>query len=126
MPTAQKPSPLGQELKNVRGIKQIAKIKAAEFDIISVKNEKSGTMEGYRNREDISTLPPNTLVSGSHDVLTNVFGRVYSRAGYTLDGVASVNLGSELLTNGTFTGNANGWTLQSGWAYNNNNVIFTG
>lgn len=27
------------------------------------------------------------------------------------------------LTNGSFTGNANGWTLGSGWAYNSNNVI---
>lgn len=89
MPQATTPSPLSQEIKNVRGIKQIAKIKAAEFSIIPIKDEKHGTMEGYRNREDISTLAPNTLTVGSQNVLTNVFGRAYSRAGYTLDGASS-------------------------------------
>jgi hypothetical protein len=94
MPQPNAPSPLSQEMKNVRGIKQISRIKAAEFGIISIKNEKNGTMEGYRNKEDISTLAPNTLVVGSHDVLTNVFGRVYSRAGYTPDGASSgINVG---------------------------------
>lgn len=34
-------------------------------------------------------------------------------------------LGPELLTNGGFTGNADGWTLGTGWAYNDNNVTFT-
>lgn len=32
---------------------------------------------------------------------------------------------SELLTNGTFTGNANSWTLGTGWAYGTNNVAAT-
>lgn len=31
-------------------------------------------------------------------------------------------LGAELVTNGSFTGNANGWTLGTGWAYDTNNV----
>jgi hypothetical protein len=31
----------------------------------------------------------------------------------------------EKVTNGAFTGNANGWTLGSGWAYNSNNVNIT-
>lgn len=31
-------------------------------------------------------------------------------------------LGTEEIVNGTFTGNANGWTLGTGWAYNVNNV----
>jgi hypothetical protein len=31
-------------------------------------------------------------------------------------------IGAEKLTNGTFTGNANGWTLATGWAYNTNLV----
>lgn len=35
----------------------------------------------------------------------------------------SSTLGSELLTNGTFTGNATGWTLPSGWAYSANTVV---
>lgn len=34
-------------------------------------------------------------------------------------------LGSELVTNGTFTGSASGWTLGDGWTYNSNNVLFT-
>lgn len=35
----------------------------------------------------------------------------------------SSSLGSEKVTNGTFTGNATGWTLGSGWSYSSNNVI---
>lgn len=34
--------------------------------------------------------------------------------------------GSEIVTNGTFTGNATGWTLASGWAYSSNAVNHTG
>lgn len=94
MPQAQKLSPLSQGIKNIKGIKQIGRIKAAEFDIIDVANPKNGEMQGYRNREDISTLPPNTLVVGSQDVLTNTFGRIYSRSGYALDGASSgINIG---------------------------------
>lgn len=32
-------------------------------------------------------------------------------------------LGSERVTNGTFTGSASGWTVGSGWAYSSNTVI---
>lgn len=32
------------------------------------------------------------------------------------------SLNPEELTNGNFTGNANGWTLNLGWAYNSNNI----
>lgn len=35
----------------------------------------------------------------------------------------SSTLGSELLTNGTFTGNATGWTVPFGWAYSANTVV---
>jgi len=35
------------------------------------------------------------------------------------------NVGSDLVTNGAFTGNATGWTLESGWAYDSNNVTVT-
>lgn len=31
----------------------------------------------------------------------------------------------ELIINGSFTGNANSWTLAGGWAYNSNNVTYT-
>jgi len=42
--------------------------------------------KGYRNREDITTLPPDVMVVGSQNVLTNVYQRVGIRRGYTLDG----------------------------------------
>ncbi len=34
-------------------------------------------------------------------------------------------MGPELITNGGFDGNANGWTLQSGWTYGSNHLIGT-
>lgn len=43
---------------------------------------------GYRNKEDVSNLPPNTLVIGSQNVLTNASEVVGIRNGYTLDGPA--------------------------------------
>lgn len=33
--------------------------------------------------------------------------------------------GYDLVTNGTFTGNANGWTLGNGWSYGTNNITYT-
>lgn len=47
---------------------------------------------GYRNREDITNLPPGTLVVGSQNVLTNVGDRIRAREGYTLDGQANATL----------------------------------
>ncbi len=41
---------------------------------------------GYRNREDITKLPPGVLIKGSQNVLTDVFNRVGIVKGYTLDG----------------------------------------
>lgn len=43
---------------------------------------------GYRNKEDVSNLPANTLVVGSQNVLTNAAEQVVIRNGYTLDGSA--------------------------------------
>lgn len=43
---------------------------------------------GYRNKEDVSNLPANTLVVGSQNVLTNAAEQVAIRQGYTLDGPA--------------------------------------
>jgi hypothetical protein len=42
--------------------------------------------------------------------------------------ISSANeaLGSELLTNPSFTGSANGWDLGDGWSYNSNSVSFSG
>ena len=42
----------------------------------------------------------------------------------TLSVVDSI-VGPELVTNGTFTGNANGWTLGAGWSYAGNKVTHT-
>src|SRR3990167_434435 len=56
-----------------------------EFEVISKFNF------GYRNREDRTNLPPQTLVVGSQNVLTNVSGRFGSRQGYTLDGAADTS-----------------------------------
>lgn len=46
--------------------------------------------------------------------------------GSSVIGSFNTTLGTEKLTNGTFTGNANGWTLASGWAYNTNLVRKSG
>ncbi len=44
----------------------------------------------------------------------------------TVQGINSfATLGAEKVTNGTFTGNATGWILGTGWAYNSNNVTKT-
>lgn len=43
---------------------------------------------GYRNKEDISTLPPEVLALGSQNVLTNAAEQVGIRQGYVLDGSA--------------------------------------
>ncbi len=60
--------------------------KAHEFSIVSeYKN-------GYRSREDITTLPAGVLVQGSQNVVTNVFGRVGVVQGFTLDGTGSTVL----------------------------------
>ncbi len=44
---------------------------------------------GYRNREDVTNLPPGVLITGSKNVLTNVSDRVQIRQGYRLDGMVS-------------------------------------
>lgn len=51
----------------------------------------SGFSNGYRNREDRTTLPPGVLVTPSQNVLTNTFQRVGIRRGYTLDGQANTD-----------------------------------
>lgn len=50
----------------------------------------SGFNDGYRNREDVTLLKPGTMIVGSQNVLTNTSERVGSRAGYVLDGPASM------------------------------------
>lgn len=94
--------------------RKLSAAKAHEFSLVS------GFKNGYRAREDITTLPPGVLVKGSQNCVTNVNGRVQIRQGYTLDGQADStiaswlgsadwlrhtgdtrNLRSGLLTNGT-------------------------
>lgn len=60
--------------------RRLAGAKLKEFAVIS------NFSEGYRNREDITTLAPSVMVVGSKNVLTNVYHRISNRGGYTLDG----------------------------------------
>lgn len=43
----------------------------------------------YRNREDVTNLPPGVLIVGSQNVLSNVSERIQIRQGYVLDGATS-------------------------------------
>ena len=53
------------------------------------------------------------------------FGNSYwTKSGASIEGDATT-AGSELLTNGTFTGSASSWTLGAGVAYGTNNLTFT-
>ncbi len=63
--------------------RRLGQAKAHEFSI------NQGFKNGYRNREDLTTLPPGVLIPGSQNVLTNTNGRVAIRGGYTLDGQAN-------------------------------------
>ncbi len=58
-----------------------------KFDLVS-------TFPGYRNKEDITNLPPGYLVTGSRDVLVTTGGRVGSRNGYSLDGQSDSTIAS--------------------------------
>lgn len=83
--------PLAKNLSYAQS-RRLAGAKAKEFSL-----ESAGKVRfSYRNREDVTTLPPNIMIVGSHDVLTNVSGRIASRKGYTLDGASSSVLGGIL------------------------------
>ncbi len=47
---------------------------------------------GYRNREDVTNLPPGVLVAGSQNVLTTTEERIGVRQGYTLDGQSNTDI----------------------------------
>lgn len=70
--------PKTKQQPTISGAATSAKIH--EFPLIE------GFNRGYRNREDITTLPPGILVTGSQNVLTNTYQRVGVVKGYTLDG----------------------------------------
>lgn len=59
---------------------------ANDFTIVS------GFTNGYRNREDVTVLPPGVLVEGSQNVLTDTFQHIGIRKGYTLDGQSNTDL----------------------------------
>ena len=63
--------------------KKLAAARAGEFSVVSTYKY------GYRNREDITNLPPGVLIKGSQNVLTNVSERVQIRQGYSVDGQTS-------------------------------------
>lgn len=139
--------------------RKLAQAKSREYSIVSQFKL------GYRNREDVTNLPPGVLIVGSQNVLTNVSERVQIRQGYSLDGAVSsvaspvsssfdwltkingeVHLRAggltsagndgklqyryelnqvaqqQLVTNGSFTGSASGWTVGAGWTYGTNNM----
>lgn len=60
--------------------KLLGRARVASFPLVT------GFKSGYRNREDITTLPPGVLVTGSQNVLTNTSQRVGIVKGYVLDG----------------------------------------
>lgn len=64
--------------------RRLGAAKVHEFSLVS--NYKNG----YRNREDVTNLPPGVLIVGSQNVFTNVSERVQIRKGYLLDGPSSV------------------------------------
>lgn len=64
-------------------VRKLAAAKAREFALVSQFKL------GYRNREDVTNLPPGVLIVGSQNVLTNVSERVQIRQGYSLDGALS-------------------------------------
>lgn len=63
---------------------------------------------GYRNREDVTNLPPGVLIVGSQNVLTNVSERVQIRKGYALDGAVDNTTGAAILSSFDWLTRGNG------------------
>jgi hypothetical protein len=61
--------------------------KASEYQLVSQYKL------GYRNREDVTNLPPGVLIVGSQNVTTNVSERIQIRQGYRLDGEVNNTIG---------------------------------
>lgn len=59
---------------------RLAKVRSKEYSLVSEYKL------GYRNREDITNLPPGVLIVGSKNIMTNVSERVQIRQGYSVDG----------------------------------------
>ncbi len=76
------PPSAGQPLSFFKS-KRIARARVLEIEIVDKFTQS------YRNREDITNLPPGVLVVGSQNVLVNTASRVQIRQGYALDGASS-------------------------------------
>ena len=75
------------------------------------------TSNNYINGSLIVGIP--AVAYSATSAVNNYGNKTFVSAGDAM--VADVgSLGAEKLTNGTFTGNANGWTLNTGWAYSSN------
>lgn len=57
---------------------------------------------GYNARKDKTTLPPNTMVAPSQNVLVGTSGRISLVPGYTLDGQSSTTIDSGIVSNYDF------------------------
>lgn len=66
--------------------RKLGAAKAREFSLVD------SYKLGYRNREDVTNLPPGVLIVGSQNVGTNVSDRVQIRKGYSVDGAISTVL----------------------------------
>lgn len=96
---------------NIRDATQLARKKAISYQGLSrlrTARSKEFSLQsiykyGYRNKEDVSNLPANTLVVGSQNVLTNAAEQVAIRNGYQYDGAA---------------GNQNTYGIDSGYDFN--------
>lgn len=64
--------------------RKLGAAKAREFSLVS------SYKLGYRNREDVTNLPPGVLIVGSQNVFDNIADRVQIRQGYIVDGPSSV------------------------------------
>jgi len=99
-------------------------IYALRSNTIGSFNQYGPIMRGESSVADVGDLfqlykqtVPRLVVESTGKTTMNATGGVSV--------VDTASLGSEKVTNGTFTGNATGWTLGAGWAYSSNNVAHT-
>lgn len=82
--------------QNKRQPRKAAVAKIGQYQLVD-------KFQGYRAREDQTTLTPNVLVSPSQNVVMNTAGRISHVRGYTLDGAASATNDSGILSHFDFT-----------------------
>lgn len=74
------PAPQGGQSMAWTKSKRLSQAIVKEISIVSAFPKT------YRNREDITNLPPGVLVVGSQNILSNVSERLEVRKGYVIDG----------------------------------------